>query len=495
MTLTPKTHVHDLLETYPFLLDYLSQYHPKFDLLKNRAVRATVGRMATLKMVAAMGELELGRLLSDLQAAIQTQSGERVEIELSAGEDEQNERLETLKAIMQELHAGSDPAAVKQRFHELLSAIAPGEISQLEEQLIRDGLPVQEVQRLCDLHVDLFKGALEKAVEINLPAGHPVHTYLAENQALQEHINRFDELLRQLGKPYSPEKFRQHQQALEDQLEQLALVQKHYQRKENELFPIMEKHGITAPPKVMWGVDDEIRALFKAVRQALENRQTAEFEARAPALLHHLVEMIYKENKILFPMCLETFAEEEWVQIRKGEDELGYIFVTPGDAWRPEPAAGGEKSAPGSRRAPGGRLALNTGELTVAQVDLLLTHLPMDVTFVDASDEVRYYSEGRDRLFPRSPGVIGRKVQNCHPPQSVHVVNRILEEFRAGHRDLAEFWIQMHGRLIHIRYFAVRDRERRYQGCLEVTQDITGLKNLEGERRLLDWDRDEPAGQ
>ncbi|MGB8953060.1 MAG: PAS domain-containing protein [Candidatus Aminicenantales bacterium] len=131
---------------------------------------------------------------------------------------------------------------------------------------------------------------------------------------------------------------------------------------------------------------------------------------------------------------------------------------------------------------------LDTGSLTPDQVNLMLTHLPVDLSFVDENDTVVYYSATRDRLFARSPGVIGRKVQNCHPPASVHMVNRILDAFKAGEKDVAEFWIQLSGKFIHIRYFAVRDKDRKYRGCLEVSQDVTSIRSLEGQLTLLDWD-------
>ncbi len=134
------------------------------------------------------------------------------------------------------------------------------------------------------------------------------------------------------------------------------------------------------------------------------------------------------------------------------------------------------------------KVALDTGSLTPEQINLMLVHMPVDVSFVDENDTVVYYSATPERIFPRSPGVIGRKVQNCHPPKSLDTVNRILEAFKAGRRDEAEFWIEMDGKFIHIRYFALRDAGRRYRGCLEVSQDVTGIRALQGQKRLLDWE-------
>jgi PAS domain S-box-containing protein len=196
--------------------------------------------------------------------------------------------------------------------------------------------------------------------------------------------------------------------------------------------------------------------------------------------------MIYKEEKILFPMSLETLDERDWARVRKGEEEIGYAWVTPGAEWKPAVALEGLPPAPHYHR-PAATIELDTGALTPGQINLLLKNLPADITFVDETDTVRYFSAGAERIFPRSPGVIGRKVQNCHPPDSVHVVNRILDAFRKGERQVAEFWIQSRGRFIQIRYFAVRDDSGQYKGCLEVSQDVSSARHLQGEQRLLDW--------
>jgi hypothetical protein len=196
-------------------------------------------------------------------------------------------------------------------------------------------------------------------------------------------------------------------------------------------------------------------------------------------------DMVTKEEKILFPMCLEMFDEADWARVKKGEEEIGYAWIASAPAWSPAP----QGCWPAAAGAPaGGAVPLDTGALTVEQIDLMLTALPVDISFVDETDTVVYYSATPERIFPRSPGVIGRKVQNCHPPKSVDVVERILEAFRSGERDVAEFWIETGGKFVHIRYFALRDRAGAYKGTLEVSQNVTAIRGLRGERRLLDWD-------
>jgi hypothetical protein len=207
--------------------------------------------------------------------------------------------------------------------------------------------------------------------------------------------------------------------------------------------------------------------------------------------------MIFMEEKILFPTALKKLSERKWAEIRRGEGEIGYAWIKPGNLWDPsvviaataakEPgkAQGSVDAGPGA--ADSGEIPLDVGSLSPEQINLMLRNLPIDMTYVDENDRVRYYSQGRERIFPRSPAVVGREVQNCHPPQSVHVVEKILESFKRKEKDSAEFWLTLGGRFIHIRYFALYDREGAYQGVVEVSQDVTDIRALKGQKRLLDW--------
>ncbi|MAG13963.1 MAG: hypothetical protein CMN78_05150 [Spirochaetales bacterium] len=270
-------------------------------------------------------------------------------------------------------------------------------------------------------------------------------------------------------------------------LRNLSRVETHYRRKENQLFPYLEKHGITAPPQVMWGVHDDIRALSKQTTEAFEGRNLSAILENGKKFTKAITDMIFKEEHILFPISLDALDESEWIDIRKGENDIGYAFEGPAGEW-PGETDGSEVSRESSNAGEeAGRLELDTGRLTLNQINLLLKTLPVDVTFVDENDRVQYFSAGKERIFPRSPGIIGRNVQNCHPPKSLDVVNRIVGEFKAGTKSTADFWIRVQGRLIYIRYFAVRDENDAFKGTLEVSQDITDISSIEGERRLLDW--------
>jgi DUF438 domain-containing protein len=366
----------------------------------------------------------------------------------------------------------------------LRGAPSADEISAIEQELIQEGMPPEEIQRLCDLHVRIFESALEQLAIPDVPPGHPIHTFLLENAALAKAAEELNSLVATLGDLPGAAAFAQRRQKLERALNRVGSVETHYARKENQLFPYLEKHGLTGPPQVMWGKHDEVRALLKVARSKLAKGDAAGFAASVPPALQAIADMRSKEEKILFPMSLEVLDEEAWREIRRGEDEIGYALVAPAAAWMPHEAAGGKEETVSTLQ----HLALETGSLSLDQVNLILNYVPVELSFVDENDEVRFYSGGPDRIFPRSPGVIGRKVQNCHPAKSLHMVSRILEEFRAGTKDHADFWITLNDRFLFIRYFAIRDGGGAYRGCLEVTQDVTAIRKLEGEQRLLDWE-------
>jgi DUF438 domain-containing protein len=307
---------------------------------------------------------------------------------------------------------------------------------------------------------------------------------MKENRAVEGIVNEIKGILEKLCDTPEKEVFRQHKKNLGALIERLSDINLHYLRKENQLFPVLEKHGISGPSEVMWAIHDDIRQTLKYARTQTSELQVPLVYGTLKYLLQSINDMVYKEEHILFPMAMEMLAEADWIRVRQGEEEIGYAWVEPEKGW----LAGAEVAAEARATFDSSAIDLSTGRLTREQVDLLLTHLPVDLSFVDESDELAYYSATKERIFPRSPGVIGRKVQKCHPPKSFHVVQKIIDEFRAGKKDVADFWIQMKGKFIHIRYFAVRDSGGNYRGTLEVSQDVTEIRKLEGEQRLLDWD-------
>ncbi len=391
-------------------------------------------------------------------------------------------RREILKGIIRQLHEGRPVEAVKSEFAALLRDVGPTEIAALEQALIEEGLPETEIKRLCDVHVAVFRESLETQRKPETVPGHPVYTFLAENGAALRVLDMLQEAL----------SARQWEEARR-QVGELRKYDKHYLRKEYLLFPYLEKHGFAGPSSVMWAIHDEIRAGWKQLGELLEagpGEDEDAFAERVGELFGPLNtairEMFFKEEHILYPTALNMLSEDEWRAIRAQEPEIGYAYVEAGAEWPPERLVH-EKAIPTKKpRETGNLIHLDTGTLTPEEINRLFTHLPVDITFVDRDDTVRFFSQTRERIFPRSPAIIGRKVQKCHPPASLHRVQQILDDFRTGQRNEAEFWIQMRGRFIHIRYFAIRDEHGEYQGTLEITQDVTHIRTLEGERRLLD---------
>jgi DUF438 domain-containing protein len=472
MEISPRTKVSDIIGKYPFLREFLVTLNPEFKLLENPIMRNTIGRIATLNKAAMIGGMEVNKLLDDLAGEIRAKTGEIVSVSRLGGKSGEEDRISVLKEIIRGLHKGKDVEDQKKRFQELIKDVAPWEIAQMEQQLISEGMPESEIKSLCEVHVQVFREALEQKTVPGLPAGHPVHTFMLENRAAEE-------LIREAESVPDPAKDNAKMRSI---IEKIAEINTHFLRKENQLFPILEAKGISGPSKVMWALHDDIRSFIKDTRQKVADGTVKKLNIDAMAKM--IRDMIYKEEHILFPMALETLDEGEWARVRKGEEEIGYAWIRPETEWKPA-----EQSFPQALMAEkAGSLNFDTGQLTADQVNLTLTHLPVDISFVNENDEVSYYSATPDRIFPRSPAVIGRKVQNCHPPKSVGMVEKILSSFRDGSKDEAEFWIQMAGRFIQIRYFAVRDSAGRYRGCLEVSQDVTHIRELAGQKRLLDWD-------
>lgn len=410
------------------------------------------------------------------------------------GVPEQTRRQAMLKEIIKELHQGKSVDEVKARFEEAVGDVTVAEISAMEHALMEEeGIPVSEVQRLCSVHTAIFKGSIEQIHRSSKPEeqpGHPVHTFKLENREIEKLVNFKLEL--------HLDKFRKDDgeeiifKLLED-LNLLLDIDKHYSRKENLLFPYLEKYGIYGPTTVMWGVDDGIRMMIKEVKSNLAayNGDKETMCIDLERIIKEVNEMIFKEENILLPMALEKLTEDEWVKIARESDQIGFCLTAPEQEWIPErvPLAGLDQAEANAvdqeESAPQGFVKFQTGILSVEQLEAVMNHLPVDLTFIDENDVVRYFSHGKERIFARTKAVIGRTVQNCHPPQSVHVVNQLLADFKAGKKDAEDFWIPVKDKFVYIRYFAVRGEDGRYLGTLEFTQNIAPIRELEGQKRIL----------
>ncbi len=397
-------------------------------------------------------------------------------------------RKELLKHMILQLHSGEAPEQVRARLEELLGSIPYGEVVEVEQELIAEGLPQEEVLKFCDIHTQVLDGKIDHSNSRSVPSGHPADTFKNENLELLKLASEVRSLCAGAAR------------AKQDAVAGVVLklrglfnllwdVDKHYRRKENLLFPFLEQKGITGPPTVMWGKHDQTRELLKAAREALgveAGMSPDELAATAELLLLPAVQavedMTMKEDEILLPMCLDQLTDLEWYEIYRQTPEIGFCLYDPQTEWRP----GNIEEAP-EAEVEGDGVRLPSGMITPAELTAILNTVPFDLTFVDKDDKVKYFSQGAERIFDRNRAILGRDVRLCHPPSSVNIVDRILEDFRSGRENSAPFWIQMHGRFIHIEYFALRDKDGSYLGTLEVSQDLTDNRALEGEQRLLSY--------
>lgn len=414
----------------------------------------------------------------------------------------EEDRKNLLREVIKQLHAGMPPQEVKEKFKRLLEGVSSLEIAKIEQGLVEEGIPREEIQRLCDLHLEIFRDQLQKE-PVEIAPENPVSILLEEHKALKRLLENLTALVDKVQKTEDSSLLMDEIRGLKEVSAELLDAEKHYLREENALFPILERHGITEPPAIMWMEHNQLREKKKLLQSLIENHDRMDFREfktqlgdLASSISRILSSHIFKENNILFPTALRVITEQEWKEMRMEFDEIGYCCFTPRDfvvkpvsetVKRPKAE---EPAAPEGilKSEFGFEFEFETGSLSKEEIEGLLNTLPVDITFVDKDDYVKYFNKAEKRLFVRTKAVLGRKVQLCHPQKSIHVVNRILEAFKRGEKDVAEFWIQKGGRLIHIRYFAVKDKDGKYLGTMEVSQDITDIKKIEGEKRLLDWE-------
>ncbi len=394
------------------------------------------------------------------------------------------QRQAKLKELILRLHDGESFDVVKQDFEREFGSVSVQEITQLEQALIAQGMPVSEVQRLCDVHSAVFRGSIEEIhgiTPIRSTLGHPVNTMLRENQALKNFLSvkfLFHVDLLKENDTY------QNREKLKNDLLYLWQIDKHYTRKEHLLFPYLERYGIYGPTKVMWGKDDEVRGYIKELIQNVFTLEQNILLEKIEQMVGALQEMMFKEEEILLPMAEEYLTQDEWLKIQEESDEFGYAFIEKPEKWIPKKVLD-EEQLP-ETNLENGVIHFETGTIKLKDLELMLNTLPLDITFIDKDDVVRYFSHGKERIFARTKAVIGRNVQNCHPPKSVHIVNKILEDFKSGKKEHEDFWIKMKDMYVLIRYFAVRDDDNNYVGTLEVTQNIKPIQEITGEKRLLE---------
>ncbi len=409
-------------------------------------------------------------------------------------------RISAILNIVNEFFAGKALSKLQKEFEtELDGTITPTEFALVEQKMEDLGVDNLEFEAKIDELLKIFKKSLEKVSINNLDEGHPLDTFIKENIAIKELLAELREAdknvdLKNIDNDYWVKAYNK-----------IAQINTHYVRKENQLFPYLETKGFDKPSTVMWALHDDVRQLIKFYRNLLnENNYTELFDTQE-MMFNSIEDMIFKEEKILWATSMDLLSDQEWAEIRQGEDEVGYCLIDTPPMWNPnwqhpstkietEKVQITENAEPvpftegGKSNSQIGGINLDVGSITPEQINLIFRYMPFDVTYVDENDEVRYYNKGEDRVFPRSAGIIGRQVKYCHPPKSVHIVEKIVDAFKSGERNEANFWINFHDKFVYIQYFAVRDNAGNYKGVLEITYDAKTVRSLEGEQRLLDWE-------
>ena len=444
------------------------------------------------------------------------------------------ERIEVLKSILLDLHNGASAESVQELFNEHFAGVSAIEISLMEHELMNSdtGVTFEDVMSLCNVHANLFKGAIQnvEVADTDHP-GHPVQIFKQENLALRAALMRVRRLLSTYESTEDEELLPEIRKGLQRQLGLVGQFDIHYQRKEELMFPIMESYGHDSPPKVMWGVDDQIRDLFQEAKSAAEqlpDTSIEEVKDKFETFAAEFEAMIFKEESILLMILLESFHQDDWLKIAEESDAYGYAIIKPTEKWIParhsfseeevgdaadegsEAPASTEQTSDGRFQqvidTPDGQVTISFkpkekkeqainrdsqqpfghGYLSVAEANLILDHLPMEITFVNKDDIFQYYNDSvpaDEMIFKRTPSQIGRNVELCHPPKFLDKVRRIFKALREGERDKFEMWFksESRGKFVHVTYAAVRDEAGEFQGVLEYVQDIQPFRDIDSD--------------
>ena len=426
------------------------------------------------------------------------------------------DRIHILRDILLDLHHGASPESVQERFNASFAGVSAIEISLMEHELMNSdtGITFEDVMELCNVHANLFKDAVVGVdlAESDHP-GHPVRVFKDENLALRAALIRVRRLLDSYAESDESSSQEEISKGLQRQLDLLGQFDRHYQRKEELFFPIMEAYGHDAPPKVMWGVDDQIRDLFELVRKAaaqLPQIDIQEVKEAFEAFSQEFESMIFKEESILLMILLETFTQDDWLKIAAESPIYGYAIIRPSEKWQPQrerfETASPTQPAEQNQQiidTPQGRFTIqftpneageqvnrttaqpfDNGYLSVEEANLILNHLPLEITFVNKEDIFQYYNDStpaEEMIFKRTPSQVGRHVELCHPPKLLPRVKKIFSALRSGKKDKFEMWFksESRGQFVHVTYAAVRDTQGEFQGVLEYVQDIAPFRAID----------------
>ncbi|SHI84842.1 hypothetical protein SAMN02745975_00745 [Geosporobacter subterraneus DSM 17957] len=410
-------------------------------------------------------------------------------------DDQKIEKIMNIK--LNYLRGNISQEAAKSEMKASFDSVTAQEFAICEQYLQQYGISDDVLAERMDEILEIFDGLLVSN-KLELPLGHPIRTYLDEVSAIRNVLNQMRDMLQK--------KFIKNQWAeIYDKLEEVNI---HFARKQNQLYPALESKGFDKPSKVMWTLENKIKNTIKKSKAYLEKDQDNEFLKLQDEVIEMVEDMMVKEEEILYPTCLDILSDEDFVKMRIGDDEIGYCLIETPLPYKSESkqdmkldsnnelvkdlAYVLQKHGVLMNPAKDEALDVSQGKLTLEQINLIFKHLQVDLSYVDEHEIVKFYSDTKHRVFPRSAGVIGRKVQNCHPRESVHTVEEIIRAFKAGEQDEAEFWLEIGGKFIYIIYTAVRDEAGNFRGVLEMMQDATRIRSLEGSQRLLTWNHRKP---
>lgn len=389
-----------------------------------------------------------------------------------------SKRIELLLQLFTSIMEKDKPVEAIRQNQEIIDNTQASDIIALVDVLMQTGIPIDKLKTAINKFINVLGKTIKSYPDANLKKDSLLDVFLVNNAILSEKLKALKPLFRQLNENPDDKELKKE---IAEHLAAIALFGKYYTIKENTLFPLIEKHWSDFRClHLMWSFHDDIRSNLKKSLEMI-NSDTFDlklFNRLTGYLYFNMYAIIFREEKLLYPWVVETIPETELAAILAECLEMGFPF------YQPE-IANAKKSD--EFVLPKDLVNLETGALNAAQIILLFNHLPVDITFVDEYNKVRFFSTPPNRIFPRSKAIIGRDVHNCHPPESVHVVEQIVESFRSGKKDIASFWINMKGKKILIQYFALRDKDGIYKGVIEVSQEISEIQSLQGEQRLLDW--------
>lgn len=416
---------------------------------------------------------------------------ERIQMENNLEIDhDKNEKIMEIK--LKYLRGEISIELAKDEMKKSVESVTAQEFAICEQYLQQYGITDDILAERMDEILQIFDGILISN-KIDVPLGHPIRTYLEEVKAIRNILIEAKNILKK--------KFIKNQWGeVYDKLEEINI---HFSRKQNQLYPALESKGFDKPSKIMWTLENNIKNIIKQAKDYLDRNEDEKFLDIQNQIIEMIEDIMVKEEEILYPTSMDLLSDEDFIKMRKGDDEIGYCLIKQPPFYREEgvkkvDAASNDellkdltkvlqKHGIFNNKEKNEVLDVSQGKLTLEQINLIFKHLQVDLSYVDENEIVKFYSDTKHRVFPRSAGVIGRKVQNCHPRESVHMVEEIIRAFRAGEQDQAEFWLEIDGKFIYIIYNAVRDEEGNFRGVLEMMQDVTKIRGLQGSQRLLSW--------